>query len=514
MFPPDTDFESKVTLENQSMPVSDELPFRILFLGDWSGRESRSLTFEPMNLRPIEIDRDNFDDVMRRMRVGIDLDFQGNAANSISLEFTEIDDFHPDRIFQRLPLFANLRDIRKRLINPNTFNEAAREVYSWLSDTEEEKKSETITSVTPLSTNQSASNNLLDQILDETPDKNYVSDIQTNEKSELSELVSRLVKPHLIQTDEAEQSKLLLIVDEVTSDLMRKIIQHPQFQSLESAWRGAYFLVRRVETDTNLKIYLLDISKDEVSNDLKSVNDLTDSILFRIIKFGNVESSDKEPWAVFGGNYTFSLNIDDVASLIRLAKIANDTNTPFISHFEPEMFDSKAFGAIKDSDSLNESYNSQENKLWTTLRSLPESTCLGLTFPRFLARLPYGEQTEPTESFYFEEFLNSPQHDKYLWANPTFACLLLLAQTYSEYGWNISKNLFLDIPGLPVHLYTENDEAKIKSCIEIPVTENNYQQLISQGLMPLISFRNTDMIRLGGFQSIANPSSILRGKWN
>ncbi len=513
MFPSDTDFDTKVSLETEAMPMDEELPFRILFLGDWSGRKNHGLNSKLASSRPIEIDRDNFDDVMRKLQVGLDLDFQGDGGNVLSLEFTELDDFHPDQIFQRLPFFANLRDVRKKLLNANTFDEAANEVHSWLIDTENIKTDETDAATVSPETKQISPDNLLDQILGETDEKISGFRQQTTEQSELSAFVSKLVKPHLIQTDAAEQSKLLLIVDEVTSDLMRNILYHPKFQALESAWRGAYFLVRRVETNADLKIYLLDISKDELTDNLKSVNDLTDSSLFQRIESGATGYSGDEPWSVVCGNYIFSLNIGDVASLIRLAKIADNINSPFISYIEPEMLGFKSFGSIRNSDSWKVSEDSRENKLWMTLRSLPEASYLGLVLPRFLARLPYGEQTEPTESFYFEEFSNSIQHEKYLWTNPAFACALLLAQTYSEYGWDISQNLILDIDNLPVHSYQANDEINTKPCAEIVMTESNFEQVSNQGLMPLISFQNSDRVRLGCFQSIADSFSTLKGRW-
>ena len=61
----------------------------------------------------------------------------------------------------------------------------------------------------------------------------------------------------------------------------------------------------------------------------------------------------------------------------------------------------------------------------------------GLAIPRFLARLPYGIDTEPLESFSFEEFTGAPAHDGYLWANAAFTCGLLLAQSYKEFGWDM-----------------------------------------------------------------------------
>lgn len=54
----------------------------------------------------------------------------------------------------------------------------------------------------------------------------------------------------------------------------------------------------------------------------------------------------------------------------------------------------------------------------------------------------------------------------------------------------------------------------MNSCLEVLMTLNVCQNILNLGLMPLISPRNTDKVRLARFQSIAFPQSPLRGKWN
>ena len=503
MFPSDTEFDTKVTLETEASPVDEDTPFHILLMGNWSGKDSQSVNSDS---RPIEIDRDNFEVIMKKLRVAVDLDFSENSGNIISLEFNELEDFHPDKIFQNLPLFADLRNIRRKLSNEKTFNEAATEVRSWLVNKPETTQIESPANCSEL--NEQSTENILDQILDKSIASPSSVSNNVNASSELSSLINKLVKPHLIQTDQDEQSKLLLIVDEVISDLMRKILHHPRFQSLEAAWRGIFLLVRKLETDSSLRIFLLDAAKFDIANNLKSVNDLCDSNIYRVLN----ESS--EPWAIICGNYTFELNIEDAAVLIRLAKIGSHFDTPFVTYIQPEMFGFSSLNLVPPSDNWKVSENSVEYKLWNTLRALPEAEYLGLATPRFLARLPYGESTEPTETFYFEEFTPNVPHENYLWANPSFICALLLAQSFQETGWDMSRNLIQDIDNLPAHTYQEDGETKTKPCAEVTMTQNNCEKLIAQGLMPLISFRDTNRVRVGRFQSIGFSELMLKGKWN
>src|SRR5664279_5709350 len=75
-------------------------PFRIMLLGDFGGRASRS---EPRLRRdPILIDAGNFAEVMERLGTG--LKFSAGGAE-LSLQFADLHHFHPDYLYQSLPVF-------------------------------------------------------------------------------------------------------------------------------------------------------------------------------------------------------------------------------------------------------------------------------------------------------------------------------------------------------------------------------------------------------------------------
>jgi type VI secretion system protein ImpC len=130
---------------------------------------------------------------------------------------------------------------------------------------------------------------------------------------------------------------------------------------------------------------------------------------------------------------------------------------------------------------------------WEELRSIAEASYLGLVVPRFLLRLPYGAQTSPIDSFPFEEMpADAPMHSRYLWGNPALACLALL---------NAGGDA-LNLEGLPVHTYQEDGEWKMTPCAEVWMTEAQVLALIELGLMPLVSYRDSDRVRLAGFRAI------------
>jgi type VI secretion system protein ImpC len=503
----DSGLEARFTLERERGGVIDEPPFRILVLGNWSGDAEKRPFSER---RPIEIDRDNFDDLINRFNTRLDLEQPDGGI--LTLEFQSLDDFHPDQIFERLPLFSRLRELRSKLLSPDTFDRAAGEVRSWFKVKEPAPAAEAAGAI---ATQEAAEppNDLLDAIL--TGSSVPAASVKRSvESDEIAALIRDLVRPHLVSIDENEQAALLAAVDAATSDLMRRILHDHKFQALEAAWRGLYLLVRRTETGTDLKIYILDAGKDEIGDDLRSVGNLTDAALYKLIVEQTVDTPGADPWAVIVADHAYTPNKDDIASLMRIAKICSIADAPFISHMRPDVLGISSLAQHPEPREWRLSADSSESKLWTILRGIPEATYLGMTMPRFLARLPYGGESDPVETFQFEEFDGAPDHDRYLWANSSFIAGLLMANSFSAYAWEMDHRFLQDIERLPMHMYEASGETIYQPCAEVLLTQNACERLMEYGLMPLVSYKNSDHVKLARFQSISDPITALRGRWS
>jgi type VI secretion system protein ImpC len=508
MTPSDSDLEAKFTMEDARGGIVEEPPFRILALGDWSGSAGKR---DLASRRPTEIDRDNFDQVMNKLGTSLELDLQGDGSNTIMLRFTELEDFHPDRIFDQVPLFSDLRNVRRRLKSEDTFYEAARDVRSWFPQTEgaEASPQENVSDGA-----DEEPQDLLGQILSQPSGGAVPKPSRSRESQELNSLLSELVRPYLVRVDEDEQAQLVSAVDGASSELMRKILHDHKFQAMEAAWRGLFFMVRRTETDSDLSIKIFDLSKDELADDLKSAGSLSDTSLYKTLISDTIETPGGEPWSLVVGGYDFSPNVDDVATLVRVSKLAAGAGAPFVSHMRPDILGVHSLYQNHDPKMWEMSSETEAGKLWAALRSMAESEYLGMTIPRFLARLPYGADTEPLEAFSFEEFDGAPNHDQYLWANACFACGLLLAQSYREFEWEMGGMLKQDLEGLPLHMYKQDGEMVYTPCAEVQLTHEACDKLMEYGLMPLVSYKNTDHVKLARIQSITDPVTKLKGRWN
>jgi type VI secretion system protein ImpB len=106
-------------VETEGAEVLRELPFIVGVLGDFSGDPTQPL--RPMSDRKfIQIDRDNFDEVMARMTPGLNLRVDNTLSDAggemaVSLKFNGIDDFEPARVAEQVPALKALLETRDKL---------------------------------------------------------------------------------------------------------------------------------------------------------------------------------------------------------------------------------------------------------------------------------------------------------------------------------------------------------------------------------------------------------------
>jgi type VI secretion system protein ImpC len=488
--------EIDVTMESSpGAPVRDE-PFRIAILGDFSGRANRKL-FKHVLPQPIEIDRDNFDEVMSKLGVKLRIALESKREPPVEIAFKELDDFHPDRLFERLDLFQPLRQTRKKLYTPSAFAAAAAEVRSWSKTVQAPEPS------LPVREQTAPAGNLLEQMLEQTANR--------PKDDELSSILKEVVRPHLVPREDKQQAELIGCVDAAAGKLMREILHNDDFRALEAAWRALYFLVGRLETGVELKLFLLDISEAEMEADLNSSEDLSRTEFYRLIVEETQDTPGADPWTLLIGNYSFNGTPEEAQLLGRIAKIASRAGAPFISAASPQLLGCKSLAKTPHPKDWKQVHT--DCQAWDSLRQLPEAIYIGLIFPRFLLRLPYGPETDPTEQFVFRELNNGEDHERLLWGNSAFACAYILGKSFSKYGWVFYAGIIQEIDNLPTYVFGEDGEMKIKPCAEVLLTESAVETILENGVMPLLSFKGRDTLRLARFQSLSKPLLPLAGRW-
>jgi len=96
-----------------------ELPFLMGIIGDYSGKPEQPLP-QLKNRKFVEIDRDNFNQVMAGMKPRLTYRVDNKIANdgsklNVELKFNKLDDFHPDNVVNQIEPLRRLVEARQRL---------------------------------------------------------------------------------------------------------------------------------------------------------------------------------------------------------------------------------------------------------------------------------------------------------------------------------------------------------------------------------------------------------------
>jgi type VI secretion system protein ImpB len=106
-------------VETEGAEILRELPFVVGIMGDFSGDPTEPLR-SLSDRKFIQIDRDNFNDVMTRMTPGLNIRVANKLADdgsemAVALKFNSIEDFEPGRVAEQVPALKALLETRNKL---------------------------------------------------------------------------------------------------------------------------------------------------------------------------------------------------------------------------------------------------------------------------------------------------------------------------------------------------------------------------------------------------------------
>lgn len=301
-------------------------------------------------------------------------------------------------------------------------------------------------------------------------------------------------------------------IDRKLSQQINVILHNEEFQKLEGAWRGLHYLVTNTETDELLKIRFMPITKKELGRTLKRHKGTAwdQSPIFKRIYEEEYGQFGGEPIGCIVGDYHFDHSPPDVELLGEMAKIAAAAHCPFISGADPSLMQMDSWQELSNPRDLSKIFTNTEYAAWRSLRETDDSRYLGLTLPRFLARLPYGARTNPVDEFDFEEDTEGANHNNYTWANSAYAMATNINRSFKEYGWCTSIRGVESggaVEGLPTHTFPTDDGGVDMKCpTEIAISDRREAELAKNGFMPLVHRKNSDFAAFIGAQSLQKPA--------
>jgi len=318
---------------------------------------------------------------------------------------------------------------------------------------------------------------------------------------------SSLIKEDVLDTIE----EMIARIDAKLTAQMNAILHAPEFQKIESTWRGLHYLVFNSETDSSLKIRVMNISKNEVYRNLKLHPGARwdQSPLFKKVYEYEYGQLGGEPYGCIIADYHFSHLPTDVQLLRDLSKVAGAAHAPFFAGADPTLMGMDSWTELANPRDLGKIFDTPDYAAWKSLRDSPDSRYVGLCFPRVLARLPYGAKSEPVEEFAFEEETDGHKGEKYAWMNAVYAMAVNINRAYKEYGWCTRIRGVQsggEVINLPTHIFPSDDGGVDLKCpTEIAISDRREAELAKAGLIPLVHRKNTDKAAFIGAQSLYKP---------
>ena len=410
------------------------------------------------------------------------------------MKLGELDDLHPDELYENVELFDALKALKGQLSSGATAANAAKQLTAWGEEFGHKVKPPKARS----------GGNAVPANLKLTDFQQLIGDTGATlaEASPIDDLLARVVGPYIRAIPSPDQTAMAAAVDEALSGAMRMVLHHPEFQSLEAQWRSLDMIARNIETDDTLDVVLYDITAEEIAADLATAEDMSQSGLMRLLTEDPLdEENGRGGFSALIGMYTFEETPPHAELLGRIGRVAAHLDAPFFSAITPAFL-----------DTAKEDRHPLVAQAWDTLRKMPEAGHLGVVSPRFLLRRPYGQKTEPIYEFDFEEFTPQEGLSGMLWANPVVLVAILLAKSFKTHGKSMQLGKIMSLGEMPYHFVTDRfgDQVQLP-CTERNLTLEKVEQVMVRGFMPVVSMKGRDEVRLASFQSLAGPEIL--GPW-
>ncbi len=322
-------------------------------------------------------------------------------------------------------------------------------------------------------------------------------------------LLGQLIEPgrKVDKVSNALIDEFISEIDQKLSAQLDAIMHDPEVQKLESAWRSLKFLVDRTDFRENIKIEIMNASKEELLEDFEDSPEVPKSGLYKTIYTAEYGQFGGQPYSNIIANYDFGPGPQDVKLLQYVAAVAAMSHAPFIAAAGPQFFGVDSFTELPNLKDLHSIFEGPQYTKWQSFRESEDARYVALTTPRFLLRLPYGQDTQPVKSFNYEEDV-SDSHDRYLWGNAAFAFASRLTDSFAKYRW--CTNIIGPMGGgtvddLPLHQFESMGAIQTKIPTEVLISERREFELAEEGFISLTMRKGSDNACFFSANSVQKP---------
>ena len=295
--------------------------------------------------------------------------------------------------------------------------------------------------------------------------------------------------------DKGNAQELIARIDGIVNAQLNEILHNPTFKQLEANWRSLNDLILNTNFKADIMIDILDVGKDELFEDFESnAVDITGSALFKKVYVSEYDQYGGRPYGSMVGLYDFEHTPKDEFWLKTMGKVAAASHAPFIGSVSPKFFGCdgiEELAAIKDLEGL---MNHPKYGSWNKLRDSEEGAYIGLTLPKYVARLPFDPEVNPSGDIPFKEEVHGDKNQDFVWGSAAVLFAQNMVRSFAQSGWcqylRGPKGGGL-VTGLPVHMFNLRGEEEMKIPVEFAIPDYRELEFANAGFIPLVYRKGT-----------------------
>jgi type VI secretion system protein ImpC len=283
-------------------------------------------------------------------------------------------------------------------------------------------------------------------------------------------------------------------IDQRIEGQVNEILHHPEVQKLESTWRSIKYLVDHCDFRENIKVELLNATKQDLTDDFEDSPEIVKSGYYRTLYSQEYGTFGGEPYGLVVTDFDFTTSHEDIRLFQQLASVSAMAHAPLLANANPNVFGEESYEGLPKMRDLKAHFDSPQYARWRSFRENEDTRYIGLCLPRFMLRQPYEPGSNTVREFNFTEDVID-KHENYLWGPSAFALAARCADSFAQYRWCahiIGPSAGGAVEDLPLHQYEAMGELQTKLPVEVQLTERREYELSEEGFIGLTFRKNSD----------------------
>lgn len=468
------------------------IPFRVVMLSDFSAGSGRRV-----GEGPLRVSQDSISELLQTIDTHLELEVDNQVGAQpgplrVAIHVTDMSDLTPAGIIANVPELTAIYLFKERLsslidrtlptdefINGLSAYEsfpilspALRRCRAALNHPTKPNRTESTGAPAPAAQPSSAS---IDRILDMVTTPGAPASRAPSRGIE--DVLNSIGSERSVYAPPAELTAVLSEIRLLLDRQITPILHHPQFRSVEAAWRSLQLLMGRTPRQS-VELELIDVTRENLADVFQSH-----------ILNTEPDHSSRAPLGMVLLDFPFGFSAHDVATLQTLGEYAQQLQAPVVFSVAQDFF-----GTMPD-DSHALRYpgtvlDRPQYAAWNALRGKECARWLCGAYNRVLLRAPYT--SENSQGLDFTEA--QAGSEAYLWGNPgtLVAALSLDSMTKTQWPTQITGTQHGQVAGLELRSYRYQRGEDVAIPLNALLTMQNAEDLAEFGMAPLSCQPNRD----------------------